>query len=81
MIHHAFTKGCFGFRVKKEYNFEKSFHLVLTFNTTPDFIIVSLPHGGLNFMVVPTGASAPIIPPYLGLPNLVAVCVVPAKLN
>ena len=47
------------------------------FDCTPDFIIVSVPHGGLNLMVVPTGAPAPIIPPYPGLPNVVAVCVVP----
>ena len=46
---------------------------------TPDFIMVSVPVGGLNLMVVPTGAPAPAMPPNPVAPNVVPGCVVPAK--
>ena len=47
------------------------------FDCTPDFIMVSVPVGGLNLMVVPTGAPAPAMPPNPVAPNVVPGCVVP----
>ena len=47
---------------------------------TPDFIMVSVPVGGLNRMVVPTGAPAmpAAIPPNPVAPSVVPGCAVPA---
>ena len=54
-------------------------HLVLILDWTPDFIIVSVPVGGLNLIVVPTtGAIPAAIPPNPGAPNCVPGCAVPA---
>ena len=55
-------------------------HLVLMLDCTPDFIMVSVPVGGLKRMVVPTGAApAAAIPPNPVAPSVVPGCVAPLK--